>query len=160
MPYLFFNEAPLPDFLPFFCLAWPFYIHALRASEQVNDGCTTKTTFEYFHNEYMVCLWCFMFRFLHLFTTPKLQAIGGIESVAAISMGHGAPVWPLPAVRTCRHRFGIGNAWCGRLHLRGPSGPRTVQQSCLWSTVRLPRLGHVWVLLLGLSGGARHLDGR
>ena len=68
----------------------------------------------------------------------KKNKPGGIESVAAISMGHGAPVWPLPVVRTCRHRLGIGIALCGRLHLGRPSRPWTIQQRFLGSGRFLP----------------------
>ena len=91
---------------------------------------------------------------------PPNSKPGGIESVAAISMGHGALVWPLPVVRSRRHRFGIGIARCGRLRLGGPSRPWTIQQRFFVSTLQLPRLGHVSLLLLGLSSGSRHLDGR
>ena len=106
-----------------------------------------------------LCPWCFNSTsgFLHLFTAPKKLKPGGIESVAAISMGHGAPV-PLPVVRTCRHRLGIGIALCGRLHLATLDLDHSAEVLRVGG-VLATRLGHVSLLLLGLSSGQKHLDG-
>ena len=52
--------------------------------------------------------------FLLLFTAPQNSKPGGIESVAAISMGDGAPLWPLL-------RFGLVDT-AAALALRGVEG--------------------------------------
>ena len=90
------------------------------------------------------------------------MAPGVAEWNGAISMGSSPPVWLVPSMWSPWNGLSIGSSRCTRLLFGRPS-PGTIQQHqqrFVGSTLQLPRLGHVSLLLLGLSSGSRHLDGR
>ena len=104
------------------------YMHCMQVTRS-NDRCITKTTRQCVPDKHgvSVILWV---QALLLSSPPPNSKPGGIERVAAISMGRSAPVWPLPVVWSHRHRSRISHARCTGLHLGRPSRPRTIQQRC------------------------------